>query len=169
MAIRMIRKYFTTKELLQLITSNLYSILFYNSEIWHIPSLNSTLKQKLLAASVKAIKICVKYCTNDVSYIEHHTIHKRATPEKMILYKHALNLFRLYNCNDYNMEWAALNYNQIFTTWQTKFISKKAHTKKVGLNAFANRISIINNRVPLNWFNMSFDTFKVHCKKEFMM
>ena len=32
-AIKLIRKYFNTKELVQLITSNFYSILFYNSEI----------------------------------------------------------------------------------------------------------------------------------------
>jgi hypothetical protein len=43
-AIKLIKKYFNTKELVQLITSNFYSILFYNSEIWHINSLSKETK-----------------------------------------------------------------------------------------------------------------------------
>ena len=40
--------------------------------------------------------------------------------------------------------------------------------KKVGLNAFANRAFVLNGRIPLFWFNMSINTYKVHCKKEFL-
>ena len=35
-AIRLLAIFFTNKELSQLITSNFYSILYYNSEIWHL-------------------------------------------------------------------------------------------------------------------------------------
>ena len=45
------------EELLNLLTSNIYSILYYNSEIWHLPSLKPTLKQKLLSASARALKV----------------------------------------------------------------------------------------------------------------
>ena len=74
-AIRMISKFFTTKELLQLVTSNVFSILLYNSEIWHLSSLKSNLKQNLLSCSASAIKSCVKYCTPDVSYQDLHKIY----------------------------------------------------------------------------------------------
>ena len=37
-AIRLVRRYFKPDELRSLITSNYYSILFYNCEIWMIPS-----------------------------------------------------------------------------------------------------------------------------------
>ena len=37
-AIKLVRKYFNKNELLRLITANYYSILYYNSEIWHLPS-----------------------------------------------------------------------------------------------------------------------------------
>ena len=40
-AIKMIRKYFKTSEIIQLLTSNFYSKLYYGSEIWHLPNLNS--------------------------------------------------------------------------------------------------------------------------------
>ena len=58
-AIRLIKRFFNTTELVQLVTSNFYSILFYNSEVWHLPSLKNTLKQSLLSASAKALKLCM--------------------------------------------------------------------------------------------------------------
>ena len=57
-AIKLIKQHFTPQELRQIITSNFYSILYYNSEIWHLQSLKQNLKQKLLSASAKAIKTC---------------------------------------------------------------------------------------------------------------
>ena len=89
-------------------------------------------------------------------------------PEKFLLYKTALNLFKQMKCTNYTIEWAALNFNQILTSRQTNFIATRANIKKVGLNAFANRVYILNNRIPLSWFDMSIETFKIHCKKEFL-
>ena len=90
-AIRLIRKFFTTKELLQLVTC-------YNSEIWHLQSLKVNLKQKLLSSSARAIKTCVKHCTRDVSFVNLHRTYNRATPDQFLLYKHALSLYKLINC-----------------------------------------------------------------------
>ena len=169
-AIRLIRKFFTRKELLQLITSNFYSVLFYNSEIWHLQSLKSTLKQKLLSSSAKAIKACVKYCTNDISFINIHEMYIRATPDKYLKYKHALCLFKLMNSESpHNLEWVALNFNQILTSRHTTFKINKHNNKRVGLNALANRFSILNDQIPLDWFNKSFDSYKIKCKEKFIM
>ena len=44
-AIQLISKHFTKKEILQLITSNYFSVLYYNSEIWHLPSLTNITKK----------------------------------------------------------------------------------------------------------------------------
>ena len=94
-AIKLIRKFFTTKDLLQIITSNFYSVFYYNSEIWHLQSLNSNLKRKLLSSSAKAIKACVKHCTSEISFIKIHEMYNRATPEKLLQYKHALCVYKL--------------------------------------------------------------------------
>ena len=50
-AIKLIRKY---KEILTLLTSNFYSILYYNSKVWHLPSLKIQIKQLLLSVSANA-------------------------------------------------------------------------------------------------------------------
>ena len=54
--IKVIRKHFNKAELLQLITSNSYSVLYYNSEIWHIPALARNLKKSIFSASANPIK-----------------------------------------------------------------------------------------------------------------
>ena len=66
-------------------------------------------------------------------------------------------------------EWLELNFNQVFTSRQTKFITLKTNRRKVGLNALANRAFILNNKIPLEWINMSLNTFKVYWKKEFLI
>ena len=38
--IKLIKKYFKKDELLTLVTANYYSVLYYSSEIWQIPTLN---------------------------------------------------------------------------------------------------------------------------------
>ena len=167
-AIRLIRNFFTTEELLQLITSNFYSILYYNSEIWHLQSLKANLKQKLLSSSARAIKMCLKFSTLDVSFVRLHEMCNRSLPEIFLLYRHALLLYKLMNSSSHTCEWVHLNFNQILTSRQTTFMANKNNRKKVGLNAIANRIYILNGRIPLSWFNMSIDTYKVHCKKEFL-
>ena len=160
-AIRLIKKYFNTNELLAFVTSNFYSILFYNSEIWHLPSLKNSLEQKLLSSLAKAIEVCVKYSTRDVSFIDLHAMY--------LSYKMAISLYRHYNSENYSLEWVSLNYNQIITSRQTKFISSKAHIKRVGINALANRFYILNNTIPFFWLNLSYITFKLKCKSQFLL
>ena len=47
--------YFDPIELRQLLKSNYFSILYYKSETWHMPSF---LKPKLLAASAAGLQLC---------------------------------------------------------------------------------------------------------------
>ena len=119
--------------------SNFYSVLHYNSEIWHLEPLKSNLKSKLLSSSAKAIKMCVKYCTNDISFIKIHEMFNRATPDNYLLYKHAILLHKLYNTDHMTSEWVFfLNFNQILTSRQINFMALRYNRKKVGLNALAN-------------------------------
>ena len=57
-AIRLIIIFFNKEELKQLIPSNFYSVLYYNSEIWHIPTLSRVLEGFIISASAAALKLC---------------------------------------------------------------------------------------------------------------
>ena len=164
-AIRIIKKYFIKKELLQLITSNVLSILYYNSEIWHLPSLKADLKQKLISVSARAIKSCMFHPDRMTSYENIHKLNNRAMPNAIMLYKSAIQLFKLYNSNEHTYDWTLLNLNQILTSRQTHFSILKSNTTKVGLNILANRLSSINGLIPLLWLNSTLNTFKLHCKR----
>ena len=152
-------------ELLGLVTSNFYSILYYNSEIWHLPTLNVALKQKLLSASAKALKVCCKMTDFMVSFASIHRLCNRATPVQMMKYKLALCLFKMYN-RDFNpVEFVTMNFNQIFTSRQSTFKILKNNRRKVGINSLANRFHLINDIIPFTWLNLSMESFKLKCKK----
>ena len=112
-----------------------------------------------LSSSAKAIKACLKYCTNEYSYVKLHEMHNRAILEKYLLYKHALSLYKLTNEESpHSIEWVALNFNQILTSRQSTFKIAKVNLRRVGLNALSNRLSTINEKIPLTWLNLSMDT-----------
>ena len=90
-------KYFTNQELVGLVTSNFYSVLSYNLEVWHIALLKFTLKQQLLSASARAFKVCVNNPDPMISFVRIHEINKRGLPKLLMTYKHSLLLHKLYN------------------------------------------------------------------------
>ena len=112
--IKQIKIYFTPSELNQLITSNVYSILYYNSEIWNIPTLGQAQKQLLLSASANVLKICTPSYHDRMSYLELDSINNRATPEMMCTYKHEILLYKLINHEIPMTDWIDLNFQQTF-------------------------------------------------------
>ena len=148
-----------------MLTSNFYSILYYNSEIWHLPSLKPTLKQKLLSASARALKVCNKFIDNTMSFEAIHESCKRATPCKMQKYKLAICSYKLYNVEFNSIEFYLLNNYQVVTSRQRNFVIIKGNRTRVGLNSLAYRLHTINGIIPLEWLNLSIESFKVRCKK----
>ena len=73
-AIKILRKYFKTNELILSVTSNYFSILYYNSEVWHLPNLNQNSKHSLFVASANALKVCLHYPRLPYSYLDLHKI-----------------------------------------------------------------------------------------------
>jgi hypothetical protein len=76
-----IQKYFNTTELIDLITNNFYSILYYNSEVWVIHSLKQYDKKLLFSASETALKLANHYRDPMMSYNNLHRKVNRETTE----------------------------------------------------------------------------------------
>ena len=166
--IKLIKYYFNSEELTQLITSNFYSVLYYNSEIWNIPTLCPALQQRLLSASASALKICTPSYHDRMSYIELHELNNRATPKQMCRYKHALQLHKLVNLELPTSDWIDLNYQQNFNSRTGNLNFVKNNSYKIGLNLMCNRFICINNCIEYEWINSSFETYKIHCKSKFL-
>ena len=92
--IKLIREYVTKIELKQLITSNFYSVLYYNCEIWLLPGLNINLKKHLLSASARALKLCDYVSDIEMSFERLHFLHGRDNPTQMMKYTFAQNIVK---------------------------------------------------------------------------
>ena len=167
-AVKLIRKYFTKSEIVQLLTSNFYSKLYYGAEIWHIPTLNQNCKKLLLSASANALKLCNKFYDPSISYLELHRIHKRALPHKFCLYRHSLLLYRLFNNFSPTRDWLDLNFQIVNTSRQAKFEVQNRSAYKVGNNILSNRLSILNKQITLDMLNLSLESYKLKCKALFL-
>ena len=89
----------------------------------------------------------------------------RATPENYLKYKHALALHKLFWTTESSIEFVILNLNTVLTSRQTKFQLNKSNKRKVGLNALANRLHILNNRIPLLELNKALTHISCFVKK----
>ena len=167
-AINIIKKYFNPDELLGLLTSNFYSVLYYNSEIWNLPTLSSQLKKKLLSASANALKMCMTRLPLNTSFDSIHRLAKRGTPTQMCNYKHALQLYKLFNSETMTEDWVSLNFQQQFNGRRNRFQFFTSSNYKVGNNLMVNRFRQLNNKIDYNWLNESFNSYKIKCKKLFL-
>ena len=167
-AISIIRRYFNTNELLQLVTSNFYSVLYYNSEVWNLDTLKQFDKNLLLTASAKALKMATHYKYPMMSYKNLHQLTKRSTPDMYSKYKLALLLHKTYNCCLPEEEWIALNFMQTLMSRQVYFHMNRSNNSRVGMNILCNRFTTLNDKIPLEWLNKSIISFKLDCKNCFL-
>ena len=85
-----------------------------------------------------------------------------------MLYKLSLQLFKIFNYSIPVTEWDLLNQNIIFTSRQTKFKTTKQNRLRLGMNTMSNRLWILNDKIPLDWLNLSLETFKIKMKSMFI-
>jgi hypothetical protein len=93
-AIKLIGRYFNTNELVKILTSNFYSFLYYNSEVWMLQLLSELKNHLLLAASPKALKMALRYLEKLIIYQNLHVLTNRATPTMICNYQLAIKLYK---------------------------------------------------------------------------
>ena len=158
-------KSFNKSELLNLMTSNFFSILYYNADIWLIPSLNPRIKQQHLSASASALIICIRNFDWMISFDQLHYMAKRVTPTQIMNYKHALLLFKIYNGKDCERDWIDLNFNQNFNRRSNLFNCIDTSLSKIGKNIASNRIRLVNGKIPFDWLNLTLNSYKIKTKE----
>ena len=164
----MIKRYFNKSELKQLLTANFYSVLYYNAEIWLIPSLHANLKRHLMSCSAQALKLLGKKSDLRILNEQRHKMNGRATPIQMMKYKHSLLLFKLYNDTLQSEDWMDLNWNQSFNNRSTKVRLFDTSNIRIGKNILSNRLTIVNSQIEYDWLNKSLNSYKLICKLLFL-
>ena len=159
-ALKTLRKYFTDSEMIKLVTSNVYSKLYYGSLVWLLPNLKEKLFRKLNSHSGQILKIINNYLSNT----ELHKKFVRATPKIFSLYQTAVNLYNIKNnipCN-YAESLSSITLSNR-RNMRLSFVRNNRY--KVGLNNIHNRLRSISNVVDKNWLDNTVAAYKLNCKK----
>ena len=95
---------------------------------------------------------------------------KRATLDQYMLYKHSVKLCKFYNHKKPIFDWLTINFMQtVVTSRQTTLFAVKSNKLCVGNNLLCNQLSILNGEIKLDMLNLSFHSYKVACKKLFLL
>ena len=93
---------------------------------------------------------------------------KRAIPKNCLLYKHAQMLHKLYNQVEPDIGWTSLNFQHQFSMRRGQIIVAKTNNIRVGENILANRLNVLNNKIPLDWLNLPYGAYKRKIKEMFL-
>ena len=106
--------------------------------------------------------------TRLISYNRLHYLNKRATPNEITVYKHALLLHKTYNNLTMSIDWTNLFFNQHFNARYNlvKFFNTSKY--KIGNNILANRFIVLNGKIDFDCLNETFETYKIKCKQTFL-
>ena len=103
-----------------------------------------------------------------ISYERLHLMQKRATPESMMKYKLAIQLYNNFNDKRGGETWMSLNFQQNFGPRNECILISDKSRHKIGRNILVNRLNILNGKVNYDWMNLSKDAFKLKCKNKFL-
>ena len=166
--IKLVKKYLSKDEVKMLVTSNFYSVLYYNCEIWLSNGLKTRLKQQILSASSNALKMLNNVSDLRLSFKQLHKNEKRALPMDFSNYRLSIQLFKIYNGSSMDENWMDMNFNQNFNARNKMFHINDNSKLMVGRNILSNRLNALNNLVELDWLNLAFTAFKLKMKKLFL-
>ena len=110
-------------------------------------------------------------CLKDMWMLSSKNMHEmagRATPDKWMDFKLALQLYRVVNNQVPVKDWVNININNIQTCRQSTFMTMKSNRLRIGMNIISNRFYYLNGRIGLDWLNQSYttyidDIYKVGC------
>ena len=150
-----------------MLTSNFYSILYYNCEIWLSNGLNPRNKQQIMTASANALKILNNVSDLRTSFVQIQSQEKRALPMNFAKYRLAIQLFKVFNSYNYNDDWQDMNRQQNFNARSEVFNINDWSNIKVGKNILCNRLNVLNRHINFDWLNLSLTSFKLTVKAFF--
>ena len=161
-ALRRIKDYFTITEKNSLVTSLVFSRMYYGSEIWLLPNLKERHFNRLYSQSGRSLKLINK----DFSYHGLHATFSRATPKIFSLYQMCINYYDLIHSQFQlviekdNLQSVTLNNRR-----NTKLTFVRINQSRAGLNNIVNRLRSVTNMMNKNWLHLSRDVFKSLCKQ----
>ena len=95
-------------------------------------------------------------------FADAHSTNKRGTPSEISKYKLSLSLYHILNKRTPIQDWTELFFNQAVGSRMRNFKIIKSNNRRIGLNLLCNRLHTINNKIHLDWLNLSFLLYKFY-------
>ena len=164
-----LKRFFNFIEMRQLLDSYVYSVLYYNSEIWLTPELSSTLKQSLLSMSALALRTCLNI-EHELSFEKLHKQCKKSTPKQIMLYKISLMLHKVLNETNLHLKTETIHIldQAAFTRKQLTFEIYRNNSLRIGMNTNSNKFYHVNKLIGWDKLNFTFVHFKRLMKVQFL-
>ena len=83
-------------------------------------------------------------------------------------YRLAIQLHKIYNGSSMNDDWIDMNIQQNFNARNGRFHITDNSRLKIGVNIMCNRLKVLNDKIDLNWINLSLNSFKLKMKEIFL-
>ena len=160
--------FFNKEERSTLITSLYFSKLYYGSEVWHLPERTNAQNKMIKSASANALKTITNEITIFHTHTQIHNMTKRALPDQMLKYKHALMLYKLYRQCIPNEEFIGLNFQANLNQRLQYYNFIKRQNYSVGSNILLNRLCCLNNEILQSMTDETYLSYKIKCKKLFL-
>ena len=133
------------------------------------PILKQNLKSKLLSISSKALRLVAGDDFSLFSFKELHCMFSRATPTQWADYSNAVQLYNVINSKKPKILYQNLQNNFFHNKRTDRFGFNPTNLHKIGLNKFQNRLKEITTHLSFKDLNLSKETFKLKCKREFIL
>ena len=111
---------------------------------------------------------CDKTLTIFHTHTQIHAISGRALPDQMLNYKHAIQMYKLFNQCQPESEFINMNFqlNQNPRIKYANFFMRQNYN--IGHNILLNRLAHLNDKIERSWLDQSLNTFKIKCKQLFL-
>ena len=152
-----------------LLDSNFYSVLYYNAVIWLTPLISFVMKQSLLSISANALRSCMLFKCNEISFERIHLICKKCTPKQITSYQIALKLHKLMSdLDDISFEQYTVLDGIVCSRRQLTFETYRNNRNKIGMKTTINKLYHISKLISLDTLNLKFVHFKKLMKIQFL-
>ena len=168
--LRLIHRFFNKNEMRSLLDSYVYSVLYYNAVIWLTPEINPQMKNCLLSISANALRSCMLFNNNEISFEKIHLLCKKCTPKQVTLYQIALRAHKILSEMELGVSFEHVTVlNEIACTpRQLNFETFRNNKSKIGMNSTVNKLYHVSKLISLEALGHSFVHFKKLMKLQFL-
>ena len=118
-----------------------YSILYYNAVIWLTPQISCVMKQSLLSISANALRSCMLFRCNEISFERIHLLCEKRTPKQITSYQIALKLHKLMSDIDVvSFEQCTVLDGIVCSGRQLTIETYRNNRYKIGMNTTLNKL-----------------------------